>query len=172
MHLSTMLEYKKCKWFLSECNMSCSLLLTVMSNKCQYLHQYWLFLWRFFWHVPIRHIGRHLGCWNANSMYQSTTNEIGVLTVCNSEQPYLHQNKIFLWRFFWFGITQNKDKHWEGLNRGSIGKIKWNVPFFLTCQLISYCFCIMFRLLLWNWKLHINQQGNVLPDTLSDTLLS
>ena len=100
MHLSTMLEYKKCKWFLSECNMSCSLLTTVMSNKRQYLHQYWLFLWRFFWHVPIRHIGRHLGCQNANSMYQSTTNEIGVLTVHHSEQPYLCQNKIFLWRIF------------------------------------------------------------------------
>ena len=99
------------------------------SNKCQYLHQYWLFLWRFFWYVPIRHIGSHLECQNTNKMCQSTTNEIGVLTACNSEQPYLHQNKIFLWRFFWFGIIHNKDKHWEGLNRGSLGKIKWNDSF-------------------------------------------
>src|ERR1700684_1357881 len=44
-----------CDWFLSECNISCSLLTTVTSNICQYLHQYCLFLWRFFWHVPIRH---------------------------------------------------------------------------------------------------------------------
>ena len=102
MHLSTMLDCKKCKWFLSECNMSCSLLTTMTSNKCQYLHQYWLFLWRFFWYVPIRHIGRDLECQNTNRMCQSTTNEIGVLTVCHSEQPYLHQNKIFLWRFFGF----------------------------------------------------------------------
>ena len=71
MHLSTMLECKKCKWFLSECNMSCSLLSTVRSNKWQYLHQYWLFLWRFFWYVPIRDIGRCLACQNTNSMYQS-----------------------------------------------------------------------------------------------------
>ena len=27
------------------------------------------------------------------------TNEIGVLTVCHNEQPYLHQNTIFLWRY-------------------------------------------------------------------------
>ena len=27
-------------------------------------------------------------------------NEIGVLTVCHSEQPYLVQNKFFLWHFF------------------------------------------------------------------------
>ena len=104
MHLSTMLECKKCEWFLSECNMSCSLLTTVRSNKWQYLHQYWLFLWRFFWYVPIRDIGRYLACQNANSMYQSATNKIGVLTVCHNEQPYLHQNKIFLWHLFgcWF----------------------------------------------------------------------
>ncbi len=70
-HLSTMLECKKCDWFLSQCKMSCSLSATVMSKKCQYLHEYWLFLWRFFWDVPIRHIGRYLGCQNANSMYQS-----------------------------------------------------------------------------------------------------
>ena len=61
-------------------------------------------------------------------------NEIGVLTVCHSEQPNLVQNKFFMWRFFWFGIIHNKDKHWEGLNRGSLGKIKWNIPFFLSCQ--------------------------------------
>ena len=89
MHLSTMLECKKCNWFLSECNISCSLLTTVTSNKSQYLHQYWLFLWRFFWHVPIRHRGRDLECQNTNSMDQSATNEIGVLTVHHSEQPYL-----------------------------------------------------------------------------------
>jgi hypothetical protein len=38
-------------------------------------------------------------------MYQSCHNTIGVLTVChNFEQPYLCQNKIFLWCFlgFWF----------------------------------------------------------------------
>ena len=129
MHLSTMLECKKCDWFLSQCNMSCSLLTTVTSNICQYLHQYWLFLWRFFWHVPIRH---REGIWNVRLQIACTnhaTNETGVLTVCHSEQPYLHQNKISLWRFFWFGIIHNKDKHWEGLNRESLGKIKWNVPF-------------------------------------------
>jgi hypothetical protein len=38
-----------------ECKISCSLLTTVMSNKWQYLHQYWLFVWRIFWYVPIRH---------------------------------------------------------------------------------------------------------------------
>ena len=32
-HISTMLECKECDWFLSECNMSCSLLTTVRSNK-------------------------------------------------------------------------------------------------------------------------------------------
>ena len=72
------------------------------------------------------------GIWTVRMQIASTnhaTNEIGVLTICYSEQPYLHQNKIFLWRVFWFGIIHNKDKHWEGLNRGSLGKMKWNVPF-------------------------------------------
>jgi hypothetical protein len=101
----------------------------------------------FFWYVPIRHIGRYLECQNANSMHQSCHNKIGVLTVCHNEQPYLHQNKIFLWCFFGLVITQNKDKHWKDLNRESLGKIKWNVPFLLTCQLVSHSFCIMFRLL-------------------------
>jgi len=55
-----------------------------------------------FWYVLIRHIGRYLECQNANSMYQSATNKIDVLTVCHNEQAYLHQNKIFLWRFFGF----------------------------------------------------------------------
>ncbi len=71
MDLSTMLECKKCNWFLSECNMSCSLLTTVRSKKWQYLHQYWLFLWRFFWYLPIRQMGRYLECQSANSIYQS-----------------------------------------------------------------------------------------------------
>ena len=64
------------------------------------------------------------------------TNETGVLTVCHNEQPYLHQNKIFLWRFFWFVIIHNKGKHWECLNRRSLGMIKWNSPFpdISTCQ--------------------------------------
>ena len=30
----------------------------------------------------------------------------------------------------------------------------------------------LFRLLSWNWKWHINQQGNMLSDTLNDHLLS
>ena len=34
MHLSTMLECEKSDWFLSECNISCSLLTTVTSNIC------------------------------------------------------------------------------------------------------------------------------------------
>ena len=103
-HLSTMLECEKSDWFLSEGNISCSLLTTVTSNICQYLNQYWLFLWRFFWHAPIRHRRRDLECQNTNSMYQSATKELGVLTVCHSEHPYLSQNKIFLWRIFriWF----------------------------------------------------------------------
>ena len=104
MHLSIMLDCKKCKWFLLECNISCSLLTTVTSNKWQYLHQYWLFLWCFFWYVPIRHIGRHLECQSTNRMYQSTTNEIGVLTVCNSEQPYLHQNTLTLWHVLYYAL--------------------------------------------------------------------
>ena len=157
MHPSTMLECKRSHWFLSESNMSCSLLTTVRSNKWQYLHQYCLFIWN----VRMQH-----------SMNQSCHNKIGVLTVCDNEQLYLHQNKIFLWHSFGFGITQNKDKHWEGLNRGSLGKIKWNVPFILRYQLVSHSFCIMFRLLSWNWKWHINQQGNMLSDTLNDRLLS
>ena len=71
MHSSMMLECKKCDYIPSECKMSCSLLTTVTSNKWQYLHQYWLFVWRFFCNVPIRHIGRYWQCQNVNSMYQS-----------------------------------------------------------------------------------------------------
>ena len=108
----------------------------------------------------------HIVCTN------HATNEIGVLTVCHDEQPYLLQNKIFLWHFVGFVITQNKDKHWDGLNRGYVGKIKWNVPFILTCPLISHGFCIMFTLWSWNWKLQITQDGNLLPDSVNDTLLS
>jgi hypothetical protein len=70
-HSSTMLECKICDYFLSECKMSCSLLTTVTSNKWQYLHQYWLFVWRVFWDVPIRHTGRYLQCQNVNHIYQS-----------------------------------------------------------------------------------------------------
>jgi hypothetical protein len=68
-HLSTMLECKICDYFLSECNISCSLLTTV--TKWQYLHQYWLFVWHVFWYVPIRHTGRYLQCQNVNHIYQS-----------------------------------------------------------------------------------------------------
>ena len=57
-HLPTMLECKKCQQFLSQCNMSCSLLSTVMSNKWQYLHVCWLCIsqWHFFWNIPIINI--------------------------------------------------------------------------------------------------------------------
>ena len=71
-HLPTMLECEKCQWVLSECNMSCSLLSTVMSNKWQYLHECWLCISvALFWNIPIIDIGRYLQCQNANVMYQS-----------------------------------------------------------------------------------------------------
>ena len=70
-HVPTMLECKKCQWFLSECNMSCSLLSIVTSNKWQYLCECWIFLWCLFWNIPIIDIWRYLQCQNANVMYQS-----------------------------------------------------------------------------------------------------
>ena len=47
------------------------------------------------WYIPVRHIGRHLECQNANSIYQSCHNKIHVLTVCDNEQPKLHHYFLF-----------------------------------------------------------------------------
>ncbi len=52
-------------------------------------------------------LGIKEGIWNVRMQIGWTnhaTHESGVLTVCHNEQPYLHQNKIFLWCSFrfWF----------------------------------------------------------------------
>ena len=140
-----MLECEKCNWFQSECNISCSLLTTVTSNICQYLHQYWLFLWRFFWHVPIRHRGRDLECQTANSMDQSATNEIGVLTVHHSEQPYLCQNKIFLCHIFGFWFLMIIECHSGFLEANCPGDSKeWDSLLMKLadecCRFCRWCF--------------------------------
>ena len=117
MHLSTMLECKKCNWFLSECNMSCSLLTTVTSNKCQYLHQYWLFLWHYFWHVPIRHRGRDLECQTANSMPQ-------MKLVCSLSA--IVNNHIFT-------KTRSPCGAFFGMSSLGIGEGIWNVRMQIAC---------------------------------------
>ena len=70
-HLSTMLECKKCEWFLSECNMSCSLLTTVTQQQMTISPSILAIYVALFWYDPIRHIGRYLECQNANNVYQS-----------------------------------------------------------------------------------------------------
>ena len=60
MHLSTMLENKKCKWILSECNMSCSLLTTVTSNICHISLNIECFCGAFFGMSPLG-IGKRFG---------------------------------------------------------------------------------------------------------------
>ena len=64
------------------------------------------------------------------------THEIGVLTVCHNGQPYLHQNKIFLWRSFRFWFLMITECH--------SGYLEADYP-------ADWCVIFTFMIKVWIW---------------------
>ena len=63
-------------------------------------------------------------CWEFTGNPRSPLGVLGVHWESTGNRGRVETTALF-----WFGIIHNKDKHWEGLNRESLGKMKLNVPF-------------------------------------------
>ena len=95
-----------------------------------------------FWYVPIRHIGRYLECQNVNSMSLPIVPQIKlVCSLSATLSSHISTNTRSFCDAFSDLWSHNKDKlwHWEDLKRGSLAKIKWNVPFSWHVNLSATC---------------------------------